>query len=225
MHRFTFKKSQRLVTEADFKAVLAYKCCAENDLLRLYIRPNDLGRPRLGISISKKYGKAVVRNRLKRLAREAFRQAQYDIPSGYDYLLIFPLRWSKKTQSEPPPDPSTIDFDTVRQSLLRLAETAARKSRQKKILLREMPPVSNKGKLMRIGEAAAKAGVTRQQLQYYIMVGLLDATEVTDTGRRLFDDKAVERIKLIKKLNQSGYPLRAIRDLFLERNADSKGPV
>ncbi|HPD46584.1 MAG TPA: helix-turn-helix domain-containing protein [Anaerohalosphaeraceae bacterium] len=85
--------------------------------------------------------------------------------------------------------------------------------------------MSNKGKLMRIGEAAAKAGVTRQQLQYYIMVGLLDATEVTDTGRRLFDDKAVERIKLIKKLNQSGYPLRAIRDLFLERNADSKGPV
>lgn len=85
--------------------------------------------------------------------------------------------------------------------------------------------MSNKSTLMQIGAAAAKAGVTRQQLQYYLMVGLLEATEVSDTGRRLFDDKAVERIKLIKKLNQSGYPLRAIRDLFLERNPDSKGPA
>jgi len=85
--------------------------------------------------------------------------------------------------------------------------------------------VSDKGKLMQIGAAAAKAGVTRQQLQYYLMVGLLEATEVSDTGRRLFDDKAVERIRLIKRLNQSGYPLRAIRDLFLERNGDSKGPA
>lgn len=78
--------------------------------------------------------------------------------------------------------------------------------------------------MMQVGAAAAKAGVTRQQLQYYLMVGLLEATRVSDSGRRLFDDKAVERIKLIKKLNQSGYPLRAIRDLFLDRNTDSKGP-
>jgi len=84
--------------------------------------------------------------------------------------------------------------------------------------------VSNKFELMQIGAAAEKAGVTRQQLQYYLMVGLLEATQVSDSGRRLFDDKAVERIKLIKRLNQSGYPLRAIRDLFLERNSDSKGP-
>ena len=84
--------------------------------------------------------------------------------------------------------------------------------------------MSNKFELMQIGAAAEKAGVTRQQLQYYLMVGLLEATQVSDIGRRLFDDKAVERIKLIKRLNQSGYPLRAIRDLFLERNSDSKGP-
>ena len=76
--------------------------------------------------------------------------------------------------------------------------------------------------LMQIGAAAAKAGVTRQQLQYYLMVGLLEATQVSKGGRRLFDGGAVERIKLIKRLNKSGYPLRAIRDLFLERGG--KGP-
>jgi MerR family transcriptional regulator, copper efflux regulator len=77
---------------------------------------------------------------------------------------------------------------------------------------------------MQIGAAAAKAGVTRQQLQYYLMVGLLEATQVSESGRRLFDEQAVERIKLIKRLNQSGYPLRAIRDLFLERG-EAKGPA
>jgi DNA-binding transcriptional MerR regulator len=77
--------------------------------------------------------------------------------------------------------------------------------------------MSEDKKLVSIGPAAEKAGVSRQSLQYYLMVGLLEPTEVTPTGRRLFDRKAIEQIRLIKKLNDSGYPLRAIRDLFMER--------
>ena len=73
-----------------------------------------------------------------------------------------------------------------------------------------------KSKLMSIGAAAKEAGVSTQSLQYYIMVGLVRPTAVSDTNRRLFDGKAVERIKLVKKVNKSGYPLRAIRELFLE---------
>jgi len=73
-----------------------------------------------------------------------------------------------------------------------------------------------KSKLMSIGTAAKEAGVSTQSLQYYIMVGLVKPTVVSDTNRRLFDGKAVERIKLVKKVNKSGYPLRAIRELFLE---------
>jgi DNA-binding transcriptional MerR regulator len=69
---------------------------------------------------------------------------------------------------------------------------------------------------MSIGTTAKKAGISRQSLQYYLMVGLLEPAEVTPTGRRLFDEKDIERIKLIKKLNESGYPLRAIRELFLQ---------
>ena len=69
---------------------------------------------------------------------------------------------------------------------------------------------------MTIGTAAEKAGISRQSLQYYLMVGLIEPAQVTPTGRRLFDKTNVERIKLIKKLNDSGYPLRAIRELFLE---------
>ena len=77
-------------------------------------------------------------------------------------------------------------------------------------------PKKPEQKLFSIGIAAKKAGISRQSLQYYIMVGLIEPTQITPTGRRMFNDKAVDRIRLIKKLNDSGYPLRAIRELFLE---------
>lgn len=79
-------------------------------------------------------------------------------------------------------------------------------------------------KLMQIGLAAENAGVSKQSLQYYLMVGLLEPTRVTPSGRRMFNGEAVERIKLIQKLNKSGYPLRAIRELFMERQGSNKDP-
>jgi len=78
-------------------------------------------------------------------------------------------------------------------------------------------------KLLTTGKAAKKAGISAQTLQYYIMVGLVEPTEVTQTGRRLFDKNGIEKIRLIKRLNKSGYPLRAIRELFIEGNRDVKG--
>ena len=83
--------------------------------------------------------------------------------------------------------------------------------------------MGQKSKLMAIGTAAKKAGISRQSLQYYLMVGLLEPTEITPARRRLFDEKSVKRIKLIKKLSDSGYPLRAIRELFLEGRTNLKG--
>ncbi|MHC4061083.1 MAG: helix-turn-helix domain-containing protein [Planctomycetota bacterium] len=83
--------------------------------------------------------------------------------------------------------------------------------------------MSRKSRLTPIGAAAKKAGVSRQSLQYYLMVGLLEPTEVTPTGRRLFDEESIQRIKLIKRLSDSGYPLRAIRELFLEGRTNLKG--
>ncbi|OHB54957.1 MAG: hypothetical protein A2Y07_07665 [Planctomycetes bacterium GWF2_50_10] len=79
--------------------------------------------------------------------------------------------------------------------------------------------------LLQIGPASKSAGVSTQTLQYYIMVGLLEPTQVTSTGRRLFDAKAIEKIKLIKSLNASGYPLRAIRELFIDQERSRKGTL
>lgn len=77
--------------------------------------------------------------------------------------------------------------------------------------------------LMPVGKAAKKAGVSRQSLQYYMMIGLLEPSAVTKTGRRMFDAAAIEKIKLIKQLNTSGYPLREIRDVFFESKSKLKG--
>lgn len=83
--------------------------------------------------------------------------------------------------------------------------------------------MKNKSGLVSIGAAAKMAGVSRQQLQYYLMVGLLEPVKVTKTGRRLFDPKNIVRIKLVKRLNDDGYPLREIREIFLEGKTDLKG--
>jgi ribonuclease P protein component len=56
--------------------------------LAAYSLPNDLGHPRLGISISRRVGTAPVRNRIKRLLREAFRLHRYDLPRGYDLVIV-----------------------------------------------------------------------------------------------------------------------------------------
>jgi MerR family Zn(II)-responsive transcriptional regulator of zntA len=88
-------------------------------------------------------------------------------------------------------------------------------------LVEKRKSLSNKTeRLVSVGLAAKKAGVSRQSLQYYLMLGLIEPIEVTSTGRRLFDQRSIERIKLIKKLNDSGYPLRAIRELFLKGRTD-----
>ena len=70
-------------------------------------------------------------------------------------------------------------------------------------------------KLLRIGQAADAAGVSKQSLQYYLMIGLIEPAQRTESGQQLFDQKNIERIRLIKHLN-TGYPLREIRDIFLD---------
>ncbi len=86
---------------------------------------------------------------------------------------------------------------------------------------RRTKPDKDKG-LVSIGQAAKAAGVSKQSLQYYLMIGLLEPAQVTPTGRRMFDGESIKRIQLIYKLNKSGYTLRAIRELFIERKKDEK---
>jgi ribonuclease P protein component len=47
-----------------------------------------LKQSRLGVAVSRKYGNAVRRNRIKRVFRAAFRKCQHDLPAGFDYVLL-----------------------------------------------------------------------------------------------------------------------------------------
>ena len=70
--------------------------------------------------------------------------------------------------------------------------------------------------LMKIGSAARAAGVSVQVMQTWLMCGLIKETGRTDGGHRLFDRSVIERVRLIQRLNRSGYSLRDIREIFIE---------
>jgi ribonuclease P protein component len=75
-----FSKRLRLLKPADFRRVLDTRRTAADGFIRVSGIANGLGHPRLGLTVSRKVGGAVVRNRWKRVLREAFRMTQHDLP-------------------------------------------------------------------------------------------------------------------------------------------------
>lgn len=56
--------------------------------LAFHARRNDLPITRFGMSVSRKVGIAVQRNRIRRKLREAFRLSQHELPAGYDIVTV-----------------------------------------------------------------------------------------------------------------------------------------
>ena len=76
----------RLTKPAQFALVFRDGRGRADDLLVLKALPNGLSETRVGISVSRRVGNAVTRNRVKRRLRESVRQAE--IAPGWDVLII-----------------------------------------------------------------------------------------------------------------------------------------
>lgn len=88
MKLFRFKSAQKLHGKDAFASVYQQgkrKSCGP---ILVVATANGLTFNRMGLSISRKVGNAVMRGRIKRLLREAFRLTQHEVPVGYDMILI-----------------------------------------------------------------------------------------------------------------------------------------
>lgn len=115
--RFRFTKDQRLLKPDQFAAVIRRGQYAADGLLVVSVLPNDHPHSRLGVTIPRRTGSAVVRNRWKRYVREAFRLSQHRLPQGFD-IVVRP-----KKGAEPASGP-------ISASLPRLVQLAVRRSRR-----------------------------------------------------------------------------------------------
>ncbi len=79
-------RAYRICRRADFQRVYRRRCTAGDDLLLIFAAANDRPYPRLGLSIGRKVGGAVTRNRWKRRLREAFRLVRLELPPGVDLV-------------------------------------------------------------------------------------------------------------------------------------------
>ena len=83
-----------------------------NSCLVLYARKNHTDTNRVGVTVSKKLGHAVVRNRIRRRVREAYRLNEDRFASGWDIVVVARSRCL------------TVDFEKLTHAYLSLAEKA-----------------------------------------------------------------------------------------------------
>ena len=118
MH-YSFGKIRRVTRSGDFTKIIRLGTCVADGTLVLFALPraaSDEGM-RIGITIPKKTGNAVVRNRWKRLIRESFRQQQANLPAGYEFI-VRPKRGASP------------DWIAIQKSIPRLAKKAAKRASQ-----------------------------------------------------------------------------------------------
>jgi ribonuclease P protein component len=87
MGQQSFRRSDRIRRQREFDRVYGEEAYAADQVLVVRACRNELGRTRLGLSVSRKVGNAVVRNRWKRLIREAFRLRRALLPVGLDVVV------------------------------------------------------------------------------------------------------------------------------------------
>jgi DNA-binding transcriptional MerR regulator len=76
---------------------------------------------------------------------------------------------------------------------------------------------------MRIGEVAARAGVSADTIRHYERLGLLPAAARGENGYRQYPEDAIRRVLTIRSAVQFGFPLKDLR-VFIESRAAGRPP-
>ena len=91
--------SESLKKNEQFRFVYKNGRSYANKYFIMYVKENGLDKNRIGISVSKKVGNSVVRHRVTRLIREAYRLNRENIDVGYDIVIVArPASKDKKCQ-------------------------------------------------------------------------------------------------------------------------------
>jgi len=86
--RFFLRKADRILKRPEFKAFSETGRRLSTHFFIVLVAPAKSGRSRIGITVSRKVGGAVERNRIKRLAREAFRLNRHLLDRPWDLIFI-----------------------------------------------------------------------------------------------------------------------------------------
>lgn len=112
-HPHRYRPANRIRHQTDFDRVFQARFYAADSVLVVQACANGLARTRLGLSVSRRVGNAVLRNRWKRLIREVFRLHRTTLPTGLD-LVVRPRRGAEPV------------FAAIERSLPRLTRRLAR---------------------------------------------------------------------------------------------------
>lgn len=113
--RQRFTTDMRLKLPEEFRRLFDHGFREGDRHLLIFAAENNSGQTRVGLSVSRKHGNAVLRNRRKRLLREAFRLIHRKLPVGFDLVLIPRLQ-------------TLSTLGDYQQSLVRLSERLAKKT-------------------------------------------------------------------------------------------------
>ncbi|WP_078543252.1 ribonuclease P protein component [Litchfieldia alkalitelluris] len=106
------KKEYRIKKNKEFQSVFQHGKSTANRQFVVYVLQNELEHFRIGLSVSKKIGNAVVRNRVKRLVRQFFLEHKELVDQNKDYVII-----ARKPVAE-------MDYAEVRSSLQHVLKRA-----------------------------------------------------------------------------------------------------
>ena len=108
------KKTKMLKKNYEFRNVLSKGKYYSGKCIEAFVKKNNKNKNYLGIAVSVKIAKAVKRNKIKRLIREAYKNIENDTKNGYNIVIL----WKKKV------DINNAEFNNIEKDMQKIFDKA-----------------------------------------------------------------------------------------------------